>query len=150
MSQLASVSRPGTVLLVEDNTMNVAIATAAFRKLTIPHEIHVAVDGHDAMAFLRGVGNDADGPRPDLVLLDLNMPRMDGYEVLQEMKSDVELRSIPVIVMTTSESDTDVRRAYDRHANAYVVKPSDFLEWVQVAQTIANFWLKVVKRPSYQ
>jgi len=149
MTQLALPSPSATVLLVEDSTINVVMAMKSFRTVSIPHEVHVAVDGDDAMAFLRAVGDYADRPWPDLVLLDLNMPNKDGHAVLQEMKSDVELRSIPVIILTTSESETDIRQAYDQHANAYVIKPICLHEWQQLVQTIARFWLELAKRPSH-
>jgi CheY-like chemotaxis protein len=147
MSQHALANESATILLVEDSTINVMFARKSFDAVTIPHKVHVAVNGDEAMAFLRAVGAYAGRPQPDLVLLDLNMPKMDGHEVLQAMKNDVELRSIPVIIFTTSEAETDIRRAYHEHANAYVIKPSCFDEWEQLIQSIAHFWLKLAKRP---
>jgi chemotaxis family two-component system response regulator Rcp1 len=135
------------ILLVEDNPGDVRLTREALKESTTPNHLWVARDGEEAMAALRNEGHYTETPRPDLVLLDLNLPRKDGREVLQEMKVDPSLRRIPVVVLTTSESEKDVLRAYDLHANCYVVKPVDFEQFTAVVRTIESFWMTVVKLP---
>ncbi|MGH7567320.1 MAG: response regulator, partial [Gemmatimonadota bacterium] len=118
--------RPTDVLLVEDNPSDVYLTQVAFRRRRSESQIHVVEDGIQAMAFLRRELPYANAPRPDLVLLDLNLPRKDGHKVLEEMKTDPELRGIPVIVLTTSTAEADVTRCYEGHANCYIAKPVDF------------------------
>jgi CheY-like chemotaxis protein len=144
-------SMPGreiVVLLVEDDPGDVLMTKEAFEDHKLHNELHVVNDGTEAMAFLRREGDRADAPRPDLVLLDLNLPRMDGREVLQAIKSDPELASIPVVVLTTSEAEEDVLRSYSLHANAYVTKPVDFERFIQVVRQIDEFFVTVVRLPS--
>ena len=138
---------PIQVLIVEDNPGDVALAKAAMREADLPLDLHVATDGEEAMRFLFRQGDYADAPRPDLVLLDLNMPKKNGMEVLDEMKADDELRQIPVVVFTSSSAREDVEGAYDRYANCYITKPSDLDELMAVVQSIEAFWLTVVRLP---
>jgi CheY-like chemotaxis protein len=136
------------VLLVEDDPGDVLMTREAFEDYKVTNQLHVVQDGADAMAFLRREGEYADVPRPDLVLLDLNLPRMDGREVLQAIKSDPLLASIPVVVLTTSEAEEDVLRSYSLHANAYVTKPVDFERFIDVVRQIDDFFVTVVRLPS--
>ncbi len=136
------------ILLVEDNPGDVRLALEAFRECPLKCEVRVVGDGRAAVEALRdGTGPEADF-RPDLILLDLNLPVMDGRQVLAEIKSDPRLRRIPVIVLTTSRSDDDVARAYDLHANGYIPKPVDMDHFVEVIRRIENFWFATVKLPS--
>ena len=143
----AQPTRQIEVLLVEDDPGDVLMTREAFADYKVANQLHVVQDGADAMAFLRREGDYAGAPRPDLVLLDLNLPRMDGREVLQAIKGDAELASIPVVVLTTSEAEEDVLRSYDLHANAYVTKPVDFERFITVVQQIDDFFVTVVKLP---
>jgi CheY-like chemotaxis protein len=136
------------VLLVEDDPGDVLMTKEAFEDYKLNNTLHVVNDGAEAMDFLRRQGEHADAPRPDLVLLDLNLPRMDGREVLQAIKSDPELASIPVVVLTTSEAEEDVLRSYSLHANAYVTKPVDFDRFIQVVRQIDDFFVTVVRLPT--
>jgi CheY-like chemotaxis protein len=136
------------VLLVEDDTGDVLMTKEAFADNKVRNKLHVVSDGVNAMAFLRREGPYADMPTPDLVLLDLNLPRKDGREVLAEIKADPELRRIPVVVLTTSEAEEDVLRSYELHANAYVTKPVDFDRFVHVVRQIDDFFVTVVRLPS--
>jgi CheY-like chemotaxis protein len=120
----------------------------AFQDYKVANQLHVVQDGADAMAFLRREGEYAGAPRPDLVLLDLNLPRMDGRQVLQAIKGDPELARIPVVVLTTSEAEEDVLRSYSLHANAYVTKPVDFERFIEVVRQIDDFFVTVVRLPS--
>lgn len=135
------------ILLVEDNPGDVDLTLEALDEAKIRNEVHVAEDGVEAMAFLRREGSYADAPRPDLVLLDLNMPRMDGREVLEEVKKDADLRRIPIVVLTTSEDEQDVLDAYEHSANAYIVKPVDFQQFFGTIRALEDFWLTVVRLP---
>ncbi len=135
------------VLLVEDDPGDVMMTREAFQDYKLHNELHVVSDGAEAMAFLHQEGEYADRPRPDLVLLDLNLPRMDGRQVLEAIKSDPELASIPVVVLTTSENEDDVLRSYSLHANAYVTKPVDFQRFIEVVRQIDDFFVTVVRLP---
>ncbi len=135
------------VLLVEDDPGDLLMTREAFADYKVGNRLHVVTNGADAMAFLRRADGFADVPRPDLILLDLNLPRMDGREVLAAVKGDPQLRSIPVVVLTTSEAEEDVVRSYSLHANAYVTKPVDFDRFVAVVQQIDDFFVSVVKLP---
>jgi CheY-like chemotaxis protein len=139
--------RPIEVLLVEDDPGDVMMTREAFQDYKLHNELHVVSDGAEAMAFLRQEGEYAGRPRPDLVLLDLNLPRMDGRQVLEAIKSDPELASIPVVVLTTSENEDDVLRSYSLHANAYVTKPVDFARFIEVVRQIDDFFVTVVRLP---
>lgn len=140
--------RPVNILLVEDSPGDVRLTKEILADTRMANEIHVVNDGEAAMAFLRRRGEHTDAPRPDLVLLDLNLPRKDGREVLQEMKNDETLRRIPVIVLTTSAAERDVLRSYDLHVNCYITKPIDLDEFITVVRSIEGFWLSVVRLPS--
>lgn len=133
------------VLLVEDNPGDARLAAEAFKEGAVPCRLHVASDGIEAMAFLRRQGRHETAPRPDLILLDLNLPRKDGREVLAEIKEDPGLRRIPVIVLTTSQAESDIARAYELHANCYIVKPVDFDRFIDVVRGIEDFWCRLVK-----
>lgn len=136
------------ILLVEDNPGDARLAAEAFKEGTIPTHLHVVQDGIEAMSFLRREAPYEAAPRPDLVLLDLNLPRKDGREVLAEIKEDPLLRRVPVIVLTTSQAETDVSRSYELHANCYIVKPVDFDRFIDVVRGIEDFWCSLVKLPS--
>lgn len=138
---------PIEVLLVEDDPGDVLLTVEAFEHNKVNNTLHVVNDGEQAMAFLRREDGFADVPRPDLVLLDLNLPRKSGLEVLGEIKDDDELRRIPVVILTTSEADEDILRSYHLHANAYVTKPVDFDQFISVVRRIDDFFLTVVKLP---
>jgi len=147
MSQPLDQERQIEVLLVEDDPGDVVMTREAFQDYKVHNTLHVVNDGTEAMAFLRQEGEYADRPRPDLVLLDLNLPKMDGREVLEAIKSDPNLSSIPVVVLTTSENEDDVLRSYSLHANAYVTKPVDFERFIEVVRQIDDFFISVVRLP---
>jgi len=138
------IAKPLYILLVEDNPGDVRLAQEAF----VNHRLDVVSDGEDAMAFLHRVGKHAVLPRPDLILLDLNLPRKDGRQVLAEIKDDASLRSIPVIVLTTSQAEKDVSTCYNLHANCYINKPDDFDQFLTVASSIEAFWFNLVRLPA--
>ena len=135
------------ILLVEDNPGDARLTIEAMREAKVRNRMHVVEDGVEAMEFLRRQGRFGDAPRPDLILLDLNLPRKDGREVLAEVKTDPDLKRIPVVVLTTSRAEEDVLRAYDLHANCYVTKPVDFEQFMRVVREIDEFWVKVVTLP---
>lgn len=135
------------VLLVEDDDGDVLMTKEAFEYHKIRNRLHVVNDGEQALQFLRREGEYADAPRPGLILLDLNLPRRDGREVLAELKDDPELGLIPVVVLTTSEAEEDIVRSYQLHANAYVSKPVDFDRFIEVVRHIDDFFVTVVKLP---
>jgi CheY-like chemotaxis protein len=135
------------VLLVEDDDGDVLMTREAFEYHKIRNRLHVVNDGEQALQFLRREGEYADAPRPGLILLDLNLPRRDGREVLAELKDDPELGMIPVVVLTTSEAEEDIVRSYRLHANAYVSKPVDFDRFIEVVRHIDDFFVTVVKLP---
>ena len=139
---------PIDVLLVEDDPGDVLMTQEAFADHKLRNNLHVVNNGVDAMAFLQKQGQYTDAPTPDLVLLDLNLPRMDGREVLAAIKADDNLRSIPVVVLTTSEAEEDVVRSYALHANAYVTKPVDFERFIDIVRRIDEFFVSVVRLPS--
>ena len=138
---------PVEILLVEDSAGDADLAREALESGKVLISLHVAVDGVDAMDFLRQRGAFAGAPRPDLILLDLNLPRKDGRQVLAEIKSDDELKRIPVVVLTTSRSDEDILKTYDLHANCYITKPIDLDQFMRVVRSIEDFWLTVVMLP---
>jgi CheY-like chemotaxis protein len=137
------------VLLVEDDPGDVLITREAFADNKVHNRLHVVNNGVDAMAFLHREGEYAEMPTPDLILLDLNLPRMDGREVLAAIKADELLRLIPVVVLTTSDSDDDVAKSYSLHANAYVTKPVDFDRFIAVVRQIDDFFVSVVRLPNH-
>lgn len=140
--------QPIEVLLVEDDPGDALMTREAFAEHKVGNRLHVVSDGVEALRFLRREGEYAQAPRPHLVLLDLNLPRKDGREVLQEIKQDEDLARIPVVVITTSEAEEDVIRSYQLHANAYVTKPVDFDQFIKVVQQIDDFFVTVVRLPS--
>ena len=143
----ATNGHPIEILLVEDNPGDARLTQEAMREAKMSNRLNVVEDGVEAMAFLRREGRFADAPRPDLILLDLNLPRKDGRAVLAEVKADPDLRRIPVVVLTTSQAEEDVIRAYDLHANCYVTKPVDFERFMTIVKQIDEFWVKVVTLP---
>jgi CheY-like chemotaxis protein len=147
VSHPESARRVIDVLLVEDDAGDALMIREAFQHHDIRHTLHHVVDGVDAMRFLRNEDEYGDCPRPDLILLDLNLPRMDGRQVLREVKGDPELRTIPIVVLTTSDADEDIVRSYELHANAYVTKPVDFDNFVEAVRQTDEFFLKIVKLP---
>ena len=141
------VQGPIEILLVEDNPGDVRLTREALRDGKVRNNLSVADDGVEALAFLRRTGKHANAPRPDLILLDLNLPRLSGREVLAQIKEDPELQSIPVVILTTSQAEQDIVRAYQLNANCYVSKPVDLDQFITVIKSIENFWLTVVKLP---
>ncbi len=140
-------NEPIEILLVEDNPGDARLAVEALKDSKINNNLYHVKDGVEAMDFLRRRGEYAGAPVPDLILLDLNLPRKDGREVLEEIKEDDELKLVPVVVLTTSEAERDLVRSYDLHANAYVVKPLDLDRFIEVVQAIEDFWFAIVKLP---
>jgi len=132
---------------VEDNPGDVRLTQEGLKEGTVLNHLHVARDGEEALAFLRREGDHAQAPRPDLILLDLNMPKKDGRELLAEIKGDENLRRIPVVILTTSDAEQDVLKTYDLYANCYVTKPVDLDQFMVVVKSIHDFWLTVVKLP---
>lgn len=135
------------ILMVEDNPADVRLTKEAFADAKVLNNMSVVYDGEEAMEFLCRRGMFADAPRPDLILLDLNLPKKDGREVLAEIKEDPDLRRIPVVVLTTSEDERDILGAYDLHVNAYVKKPVDLDQFMKIVEAVEDFWLSVVKLP---
>jgi two-component system, chemotaxis family, response regulator Rcp1 len=140
--------RPVEILLVEDNPGDVRLTEEVLREAKVATKLNTVRDGEEAMAFVRREGAHAGAPRPDLILLDLNLPRKDGREVLNELKSDDELRRIPVIVLTTSMAEPDILMSYDLHANCYIHKPIEFEEFSTAINAIQQFWLLTVQLPA--
>jgi chemotaxis family two-component system response regulator Rcp1 len=142
-----SNTEPIEILLVEDNPGDARLAAEALKENKVRNNLYHVKDGVEAMRFLRRQAEYADAPLPDLVLLDLNLPRKDGHEVLKEMKGDAKLRLIPVVVLTTSAAERDLIKSYNLHANAYVVKPMSLDQFVEVVQAVEEFWLSIVRLP---
>jgi CheY-like chemotaxis protein len=138
---------PIEVLLVEDNAGDVRLTQEAFRLINSSVRIHVAADGQAAMAFLRREGTYRDAPRPDIILLDLNLPKLNGHQVLAQVKEDDSLKLIPTVMLTTSRAEADVVKSYQLHANCYFCKPVQWGEFEAVAKTINDFWLTAVRLP---
>jgi CheY-like chemotaxis protein len=141
--------RPVEILLVEDSPSDTELTVEALREARLRNHLSIAEDGVQALDFLRRQGKYEGAPRPDLIMLDLNLPRKDGREVLAEIKSDESLRAIPVVVLTTSRAEQDVLQAYQHHANCYITKPVDFEKFLNVVRSIESFWLMVVTLPSH-
>ena len=137
------------ILLVEDSPGDVRLTKEALREAKVRNKLHVVNDGVEALAFLRRQGKYDAAPRPDVILLDLNLPRKDGREVLAEIKDDDDLRRIPVVILTTSQDERDILRAYDLHANCYITKPVDLDQFIAVIQSIESFWLTIVTLPEH-
>jgi CheY-like chemotaxis protein len=140
--------RPAEFLLVEDNPGDVRLTQEALKESKLRNNLSVVGDGVEAMAFLRQEGKYAGAPRPDLIFLDLNLPRKSGREVLAEIKADASLRRIPVVVITSSEAEQDILATYDLHVNCYVNKPVDLDQFIKVVRSVSTFWLTIVKLPS--
>jgi chemotaxis family two-component system response regulator Rcp1 len=139
--------KPIDILLVEDNPGDADLAREALSTSKLRNALHVVGDGVEAMAFLRRTGKYADAPRPELVLLDLNLPRKDGREVLAEIKADPDLKRIPVVILTISKDEEDVLKSYNLHANCFITKPIDLTQFLKVVQSIEDFWLTIVRLP---
>jgi len=135
------------ILLVEDSPTDALLTKEAFIDAKLINRLHLVVDGVEALAFLRKEGKFADAPRPHIILLDLNLPRKDGRQVLAEIKEDDDLKTIPVVVLTSSKAEQDILKSYNLHANCYVTKPVDFGSFVEAAKLIENFWFAVVTLP---
>jgi CheY-like chemotaxis protein len=143
-----NTGRPIEVLLVEDNPGDVRLTQEALKEAKVRNNLSVVGDGVEALEFLHREGPFSASPRPDIVLLDLNLPRKDGRQVLAEVKADPDLRRIPVVILTTSKAEEDILKTYDLHANCFVTKPVGFEQFIRVVQSIENFWLTVVRLPS--
>jgi chemotaxis family two-component system response regulator Rcp1 len=141
------IGKPVEILLVEDSPGDVRLTVEALKDAKVRNELHVVEDGVEALAFLRQEGAYADAPRPDVILLDLNLPKKDGREVLAEIKGDPNLRRIPVVVLTVSQAEEDILKTYDLHANCYITKPVDLDQFIKVVRSIEDFWLTVVRLP---
>jgi CheY-like chemotaxis protein len=143
----AGEPRPVEILLVEDNPADVRLTREALRDAKVANTLHVVEDGEAAVQFLRRQGRYAGAPRPDVILLDLNLPRRSGHEILADVKADPELRSIPIVVLTTSQAEEDILTAYRLHANCYISKPVDLMQLTKVVRAIDDFWFTVVTLP---
>ena len=139
--------KPVEILLVEDNAGDVDLALEALADSKIRNTVHVVGDGEEAMAFLHRTGKHTTAPRPDIILLDLNLPKKDGREVLAEIKADDNLKRIPVVILTTSQAEEDILRSYNLHCNCYITKPIDLHQFIRVVKAIEDFWLTIVKLP---
>lgn len=144
----ANFGRPVEILLVEDNQPDIELTQEALAENKVRNNLHVVTDGETAMEFLYRKGDFAAKPRPDLILLDLNLPRKDGREVLADVKADPDLKTIPVVILTTSQAEEDILRSYQLQANCYVTKPVKLSEFLKVVQSIDHFWLSIVELPS--
>jgi chemotaxis family two-component system response regulator Rcp1 len=142
-----SETKPIEILLVEDSPSDAALTIEALKQGKIANRLSHVEDGVEAMEFLRQHNKHANAPRPDLIMLDLNLPRKDGREVLAEIKNDPDLKIIPIIVLTTSRSDRDILQSYQLNCNCYITKPVDFTHFIEVVKSIENFWLTVVTLP---
>ncbi len=140
--------KPIEILLVEDNPGDARLAKEALKDSKLSNNLYIADDGVEAMNFLRKEGKYADMPRPDLVILDLNLPRKDGREVLAEIKNDDDLKRIPVVILTISKAEEDILRTYNLHANCFISKPIDLDQFIKVVRSIEDFWLTIVKLPN--
>ncbi|MFH1314360.1 MAG: response regulator [Candidatus Eisenbacteria bacterium] len=139
--------RPVDILLVEDSPGDVRLAKEVLKEAKVSNNLHVVANGVDALAFLRREGRYSDAVRPDLILLDLNLPRKDGREVLSEIKTDDNLKMIPVVILTVSKAEEDIVKAYNLHANCYITKPIDLNQFLRIIKSIEDFWLTVVTLP---
>lgn len=144
-----SKAMPIEILLVEDNPGDIQLTTEVLKEARVLNKLHTVADGVEAISFLRREGKFTGAVCPDLVLLDLNLPRMDGRDVLAEIKNDESLRRIPVVILTASKAEIDILQSYDLHANCYITKPIDFDQFANVVKVIENFWLHIVKLPPH-
>src|SRR5690554_2697527 len=143
------MGHPIDILLVEDNRTDILLAREGLRETKMINRLHVVETGTDAMDFLHKQGKYANAPRPDLILLDLNLPKKDGREVLQEIKDDADLKIMPVVILTTSQEERDIIKAYGLHANCYITKPVNFEKFKEIVQAIETFWFSVVRLPPH-
>ncbi len=141
-------TKPMSILLVEDDSADAQLTVEAFKEAKVPNRLTVVEDGVEAISYLRQRGDYTDAPRPDIILLDLNMPRKDGREVLAEIKEDPDLRRIPAIILTTSRAERDIVTIYNLHGNCYITKPVDLDQFIEVVMSIEVFWLAAVKLPN--
>lgn len=144
---MSTIYRPVEILLVEDNMADVRLTKEVLKDSKVRNNLHFVMDGVEAVSFLRKEGKYQDAPKPDLILLDLNLPKKDGREVLEEIKNDEILRRIPVVVLTTSKAEQDILRSYNLHANCYITKPVDLEQFITVVKSIEEFWFTIVKLP---
>ena len=142
------MNKPIEILMVEDNPGDIELTREAFESGRLNNNLHVTEDGELALDFLHQRGRFTDSPRPDLILLDLNLPKINGHEVLSEIKKDANLKTIPVIILTSSADEQDIKKTYDNQANSYVTKPVKIDEFLRVTKAIENFWIEIVKLPS--
>lgn len=140
-------ARPVQILLVEDNVGDIRLTKEALKEAKVRNILEAVIDGDEAMKYLRKQGKYAKALKPDVIMLDLNLPKKNGLEVLKEIKEDPALRRIPVVILTTSKAETDIVRSYDLHANCYVTKPVDLEQFLEVVRSIEDFWLDIVKLP---
>ena len=147
MARIEEVGRPVEFLLVEDNPGDVRLTQEALKDSKVRNNLNILGDGMSALAFLRREAPHEHAPRPDIILLDLNLPKMDGRELLSHIKADPKLKRIPVVVITSSEAEQDILRTYDLHVNCYVTKPVDLDQFIKVVQSIETFWLTIVQLP---
>jgi CheY-like chemotaxis protein len=143
-----AAKQPIEILLVEDNAGDIRLAVEAFKDAQLPNHVSVVRDGEEALAFLRKQGDYSDAPRPEFILLDLNMPKKDGREVLREVKTDAALKTIPIIVLTTSVAPIDIVQSYDLQANGYIEKPADYDEFLELIRQLDTLWFSVVQLPT--
>jgi CheY-like chemotaxis protein len=147
MGDVTRIAGPVEILLVEDNAADARLTREALKSGRVWNNLNVVRDGVEALSYLRGEGQFRGAVRPDLILLDLNLPKKDGREVLAEIKADEELKLIPVVVLTTSQADEDILKAYGSHANCYITKPVDLPKFMAVVQSIEHFWFAIVRLP---
>jgi chemotaxis family two-component system response regulator Rcp1 len=148
MIDRGALGKPIEILMVEDNPGDVRLTIEALKETKLNNNLRIAKNGVEALAYLHQEGDYADAPRPDLILLDLNLPKKDGREVLREIKADKDLGRIPVVILTTSQAEEDILKTYDLHANCYISKPVDLEQFTRVVQSIEFFWLTIVKLPA--
>jgi chemotaxis family two-component system response regulator Rcp1 len=149
MMENPTVGRPIEILLVEDNPADVRLTVESLKEGKVCNILHVVEDGEEAISFLQKKGKYADKPRPDLIILDLNLPKKSGHEVLAEIKCDDKLRRIPVVVLSASKAEEDIHRSYGLHANCYITKPVDLDQFIHVIKTVNSFWFSIVKLPPH-
>jgi CheY-like chemotaxis protein len=147
-AEIMAARQPVEILLVEDNAGDIRLAVEAFKDAELPNHVSIVRDGEEALAFLRKEGDYSGAPRPEFILLDLNMPKKDGREVLREVKTDSQLKTIPIIVLTTSVAPTDIVQIYDLHANGYIQKPADYDQFLELIRQLDMLWFSVVQLPT--
>ncbi len=146
-SEYQSPKRPADILLVEDNPGDVLLLKEFLKCAKMPYNLHVAEDGEEALLFLNQSEKSRNSPRPDLIILDLNLPKVDGFEVLQQVKQDPRFKRIPVIILTSSHAEMDIARSYDLHANCYITKSSELKEFSEIVKSIEHFWFEIARLP---